>query len=513
MTSLPKTAHRAAVLASVSLLFAALLTAPTTPAATTKKKAPARSPAPTISLPPASTPLEAAIGAQVRLAARVAPELGVSVMDLTDGSAVFEFNPATPRILASNTKILTTAAALDRLGPEYFFETWLFGRGALEGDTLRGDLAVIGGGDPNISERQSGDPFAVFRTWATELKNRGIAVVEGDLYLVHGFFEDETIHPDWPRDQLVRWYEAPVAALSFNDNCLQVRVWPSRSGRARVDLLPRIELPGLRNFASVTPSSKRQQLIITREPDSWEIETRGQIWSGSGPADFWITVPDPVSYFGAALRSALADEGIVVRGSLVPVRRLPGEVTEAMPWQRFAVHRSDLLTTVEVINKNSQNFYAESLLKTLGAELCARGTWDGGLEVVSQFLEGLGLAPGSYEMSDGSGMSRNNRFTPTQMVRVLQAMYHHRWGSEFIGTLPYSGEPELSWRRRLADGKYRGNVFAKTGTLNGVSTLSGYARATSGKVYAFSILCNQARSADAARRAQDQIVRALIDHG
>jgi|CXWL01.1.fsa_nt_gi D-alanyl-D-alanine carboxypeptidase/D-alanyl-D-alanine-endopeptidase (penicillin-binding protein 4) len=503
---LPRSARSACALLT---LLVGLTTATSPAGAAAAKKAAARSPVSTIFLPPPSTPLEAALGAQVRQAARAAPELGVVVVDLADGSPVFEFNPATPRILASNTKILTTAAALDGLGPEYSFETWLFGRGPVEGGSLRGDLAVIGGGDPNISERQSGDSFAVFRGWAAELRRRGISVVDGDLYLVHGFFEDETIHPDWPRDQLARWYEAPIAALSFNDNCLQVRVWPSKTGRARVDLLPRIELPGLRNFTSVSASSKRQRLIVTREPESWEIETRGQIWSGSGPADFWITVPDPVTYFGAALRAALADEGVTVRGSLLPVRRLP----DGHDWESYAVHRSDLLTTLEVINKHSQNFYAESLLKTLGAELCARGTWEGGLEQVSQFLASMGILPGSYEMSDGSGMSRNNRFTPTQLVRVLQAMYHHRWGDEFIRTLPYSGEPELSWRRRLADGKYRGNVFAKTGTLNGVSTLSGYARAASGKIYAFSILCNQARSVDAARRAQDQIVRALIDHG
>jgi len=116
-------------------------------------------------------------------------------------------------------------------------------------------------------------------------------------------------------------------------------------------------------------------------------------------------------------------------------------------------------------------------------------------------------------MADGSGLSRGNRFTPRQLTTLLRTMVHHRWGSEFIRSLPYSGEEELSWRDRLAEPPYRGNVFAKTGTLLGVSTLSGYAKGLSGRLYAFSILCNRVPSAWEARRLQDKIVAAIIDGG
>ena len=127
-------------------------------------------------------------------------------------------------------------------------------------------------------------------------------------------------------------------------------------------------------------------------------------------------------------------------------------------------------------------------------------------------LEG-GHGPAGYRLADGSGMSRNNRFSPAQLTRLLRYMHGHRWGELYLRTLPYSGERDLRWSRRLAGRPYRGNVMAKTGYLSGVSTLSGYAKARSGNVYAFSILMNRIRSDWRARAAQDRIVKAVIDYG
>jgi D-alanyl-D-alanine carboxypeptidase/D-alanyl-D-alanine-endopeptidase (penicillin-binding protein 4) len=220
-----------------------------------------------------------------------------------------------------------------------------------------------------------------------------------------------------------------------------------------------------------------------------------------------------VEYFGAALRAALAEEGIALAGAVQPSPALAGE-----GWRRLATHRSSLLTTLEVINKRSQNFYAESLLKLLGARLCGGGrprpgSWPAGVRAAQEFLAEAGLEPGSYRLADGSGMSRNNLFTPEQLTLLLRHMYFHRWGTEFLKTLAYSGEHDLRWAARLAEPPYRGNVLAKTGSLSGVSALSGYAKARSGRIYAFSILMNRTGARWRAESAQDRIVRALIDHG
>jgi D-alanyl-D-alanine carboxypeptidase/D-alanyl-D-alanine-endopeptidase (penicillin-binding protein 4) len=277
---------------------------------------------------------------------------------------------------------------------------------------------------------------------------------------------------------------------------------------ARVELVPALAEFTLVNRASTGATWREHNAGVVRSAEDHRLTVVGSVYRPADPVETWVAVKDPVEYFGLGLRAALAEEGVEVAGALRPVERLPGLI-----WETVAVHRSDLLTAVEVTNKRSQNFYAESLLKVLGATECGRGSWEGGIEAVADFLVGLGIPRGSYAMADGSGLSRNNRFTPRQLTRLLREMYFHPWGREFMRSLPYSGETDLSWKNRLADPPYAGNVFAKTGTISGVSTLSGYAKARSGKLYAFSILCNDVRSTGEARRLQDRLVRAIVDHG
>lgn len=454
-------------------------------------------------------PLSKVVEATVRSVKSAAIDLGVHVVDLSNGAEVYGSAPDTQRILASNTKLFTTATALDAFGPGYFIETPVLWRGQVVDGVLRGDLAVLGSGDPNISGRLfQGDSLAVFRQWAAVLRAQGVTRVNGSVMLVHGMFQGPVVHPDWPRDQLAAWYEAPVAALSFNDNCALVRVWGSGSAGApaKVEVLPRVNLLDVDNRARTV--TKGGNVGVGRAMGSDELVISGSVRRGSGPLEVFVTVPDPVAWFGAAMRSGLAEEGITVAGAMVPTPTLVGT-----DWQLLLTHRSDLLSTLEVINKRSQNFYAESLLKHLGARRCGHGTWEDGVRVVAGFLSTLGIRAGSYSMVDGSGMSRNNRFTPRQVTTLLTHMYRHPYGREFLLSLPHSGEEDLSWARRLATPAYRGNVFAKTGTLNGVSSLSGFAKAASGKVYAFSILCNRIRGLSQAHRAQDRIVAALIDNG
>jgi D-alanyl-D-alanine carboxypeptidase/D-alanyl-D-alanine-endopeptidase (penicillin-binding protein 4) len=433
-------------------------------------------------------------------------ELGVHIVELDTGETVYDFNADQPRVIASNTKLLTTAAALDAFGPGYFFETRFVLRGKVRNGVLEGDLGVVGGGDPHISGRDyGGDTYAAFRPWAQTLRERGINRVTGDIYLAHGLFQAPNIHPDWPREQLTRWYEAPVDALSFSDDCILVRVWPSATGgRPMVELVPDVPVLRLENTARTTPSSRGQQVIIARAGDA--LIVRGSIGRNSGPVETWVTIPDPVRYFGEGLKAALAEGGVGVDGHLRPVEQLPGAI-----WERVGVHRTDLLSIITVTNKRSQNFYAETLAKYLGAMRCGHGSWPEGTRAVGEFLRGIGVPPGSFTMSDGSGMSRDNRFAPRHLTTLLRHMFFHPAGREFAQSLPFSGEDLGSWKRRMAVPPYRGNVLAKTGTLDGVSALSGYAKAVSGKSYAFSILCN--RTSGDARLAQDRIVMTLIDHG
>ena len=413
---------------------------------------------------------------------------------------------------ASNQKLLTTAAALDRLGAGFLFTTTLDLRGEVDiGGALHGDLAVQGTGDPTISGRfENGDPYGLFRRWARDLRRRGIRRITGSLYLDHELYDDERFHPAWPEDQQMWWYGAPVDALSFNDNCQLLRVWGgARPGRpAVVDLIPRVELLDVRNGLVTVPRRDAHRWRVHRNPGSTVLELDGRVLDRGPPREVWVTVENPVLYFGRALRSALGEEGIDLQGEIRPVEGLPGS-----DWTRVRVHQRPLIDILDVANKRSQNLYAESLFKRLGAELCHRGSWRAGARAVEGFLtDRMSWSMEEIRISDGSGLSRENRIAPRQLTELLRSMFLHPAGLEFVRSLPFSGEEEGSLRDRLENPPYRANVFAKTGTLRGVSALSGFAKGRSGRIYAFSILTNRG-PVWRARNGQDEIVKALIDHG
>lgn len=454
------------------------------------------------------TALSRAVGVEVARALRDTAAMGVHIVELDTGETVYAYSPDERRVIASNSKLFTTAAALDALGPGYFFETRLLLRGSVTAGTLQGDLGVVGAGDPQISGREfGGDAYGAFRPWAAALRERGVQRITGDLYLAHGLFESLQIHPDWPRDQLAEWYEAPVDALSFSDNCILVRVSPGRKAGERpiVTTVPPVPIFRVDNAATTSAKRRGTKLYVGRLDTL--LTVKGSIDVNSGSFETWITVPDPVTYFGSGLRAALAEEGIIVEGHLRPVPELPGAI-----WERVALIRSDLVTAVRTTNKRSQNFYAESLAKTIGAQRCGRGAWAEGVRAIGEFVTSIGVPRGMVQLVDGSGMSRANQATPRSITTLLRHMFFHPAATEFAQSLPFSGDESLKgWKRRMAAPPYRGNVLAKTGTLNGVSALSGYAKAVSGKSYAFSILLNKARGD--AHGAQDRIVMALIDNG
>lgn len=435
--------------------------------------------------------------------------LGIHVRDAGTGGSVWGRREDDLFILASNTKIFSTAAALDGLGPGYLFTTRLDSRGPVEGGTLRGDLAIVGGGDPMISWRLPGkDSYAVFRRWAAELRERGIRRVEGDLYLDHGFFDAPASHPDWDPDKYLNWYQVPVEALTFDENTVRVRALPGAAAGAPARIVTDPDLPyfAVQGSVRTLPSWRGNLLRVDRPPGSDRLSVSGGVYLRAKDLEKPIAIGDPVAYFGAALTAALAEEGIDIAGRTLPVPERPGLV-----WDRVAEHYTSLLPVLEITNHESQNLFAETLVKTLGAELCGAGTWENGIRAVTELLDRSGVDRNGYRLRDGSGLSRSNRMAPSAMTRFLAAMADHPWADLYVESLPTGGENRSSLEKRLREPRYVGRVHAKTGTLTGVSTLSGYARGGSGRLYTFSVLA--AGGATGARRVQDAVARALVDHG
>jgi D-alanyl-D-alanine carboxypeptidase/D-alanyl-D-alanine-endopeptidase (penicillin-binding protein 4) len=399
--------------------------------------------------------------------------LGIIVSE-AGGPIILQIAPDTPRTPASNQKVLTAALALKHLGKDFEFRTVL-------ARAANGALVVRGDGDPNFSGRFfDGDPNRVLRELARDLKKRGVDRIRNGIVLDATSFDDEWQHADWPRDQLERWYCAPVAALVFNDSCwdINVRPGPNAGDRANVEVQPSLLKPHLAIECPTVVVRSRHVVHIGRIDGGFSV--RGGILRGSTGISSHLTVKDPVMFFGNALRAALIAEGVPVEGT---VRR--GVDPDAKP---LFVYKSSLERTLKVMLASSQNLYAECVFKRAGG-----GSFKKAAERLKEF--------GNVQARDGSGMSSRNRVAPSALHKILTDLRNE---PTFVNALAIGGEGTLRKRYRSL-GK---RIQAKTGYIAGVSSLSGYVTSRANKRYVFVILCNGKAKARA-RPLQDKIVSIL----
>ena len=488
-----------------------------------------RAAAATIVLALATAPLSARIRTMAAPAARPDPRraalqkaaqrpparpkgLSIQVEELETGQVVFENNPNGPQTLASVTKMLSTAAAIHYLGPDYKFKTTFWRRGEVKDGFLAGSLLVVGGGDPNISGRFYNDDFnAVFDKWADGLKKAGVTRVGGDLVLNASFFDAVGRHPDWPAGQENKWYQAPTSALSYNDNVIYVSIGPGSrpGGPAAITIEPESGIFRAVSRARTTGVRGRVSVAVKRGLGSEDIEIFGIVPFRPVNWTTPIAIDDPPGFFGNALRKRLEAAGIQLLGEIVRRDDRPDAT-----WQLVAKTESDLVPTLAVTNKRSQGFYAEQVFKTVAAEKAGKGSWEGAVELQASFFAALGLDPSHFHIRDGSGLSHEDRVPAADLVAFLRAMNAQPYGATWRSTLASAGEPGSTLQHRLREAEMEGHLQAKTGSINSVSTLAGYAVGASGKTYAFAILLNGGRVNEYSGHAyQDRLIRALVKNG
>jgi len=459
---------------------------------------------------PSGVPLVDAL-ARVGLRAPVRQAgLSVQIAELDTGNVLFERNPQQAETIASVTKMFSTAAALHFLGPEYKFKTTLWRQGDVREGQLFGSLLVVGGGDPNISGRFYNDDFNyIFDRWAEGLKQSGITRVAGDLILNAAFFDDQTRNPEWPVGQEAKWYQAPISALSYNDNVVLVEIKPgARPGqRAIAEIEPANQVVRAVCSAKTGGYRGRPRVAVMRPVGSDFVTVSGIVPSRGSWFSTPIAIDDAVGFFGSSLKTRLGNDGLSLGGQLIEKPIKPDN-----NWVLVATTESDLLPTLAVINKRSQGYYAEQVFKTLAAEKLGKGTWDNALSIQKQFLSGIGLDPTRYDLHDGSGLSPQNRVAAADVVAFLRAMDRHPYGAAWKATLAVGGDEESTLRHRFREAEMEGRVVGKTGTIAGVSTLAGYVTADSGKVYVFAILLNRVGESSG-HAYQDRLIRTLVKNG
>lgn len=417
---------------------------------------------------------------------------GIKIVSIDRNEVLYERNSRVPIIPASNMKIVTAAAALLRLGPDFRYETKLIAVGPIVNGRLLGDLAVIGSGDPTISARmQNGDPLGVFRDWADELKRAGIRRIEGSIIAVDTFFDDQREAAGWPPFAYSAPYAAQVAALQFNDNVIAVRVRPGARGRlASVRLYPDTRYMRVRN-AVITRSGHANRFVAYRTENTNTIVLRGRIGTRDSADVRYLTVHDPAGYFVAVLKETLEKKGIRSKG----FRRVSREEAELMrnDPQRFRVLLTYSSPPVSVIvsemMKESQNLFAESLAKTISAVDGKAGSFQGAQQSIRRILSPFGITEQELVMQDGSGLSSYNTVTANLLTQILFGMARHQYFQDFYRSFPVAGI-DGTLKNRMTGTITEGRVHAKTGYIGAVRSLSGYIRTAESEQLAFSLITN-----------------------
>ena len=471
---------------------------------------------------------------------------GISVTTL-DGAPIYALNDLQYFKPASNAKLFTTAAALALLGPGFTMKTYVVAEGPVSSDgRLRGSLRLIGGGDPTLSGRaypysghteHSDPPFKALDDLAAQVAASGIKSIDGTIVADDTLFAFERYGSGWGQDDLMWDYGAPVSALTVGDNFRNLTLTPGVQAGDAITASWNPPLPDdaalLKNEATTSPAGSEEHLGLDRQPDQSFLRAYGTIPAGSKPGNFGIAVQDSAKFAGEGFAQALASHGITGNPAVQVSHRLSGDTQDfdkeseqplalkpltstqlpftLPPNARIVAERTSppLSQIVTVVNKVSQNLHAEMLLRLLGKAGGDDGSVAQGARVVRQFLISAGVSPDGFFFYDGSGLSPQDDITPRATTTLLRYAARQPWGNVYRASLPVGGV-DGTLDNRFMQPSMKGKVFAKTGTISGVHTLSGYLTTASGRTLVFSILCNDhSPVTDTTRGAMDNIVTAI----
>jgi D-alanyl-D-alanine carboxypeptidase/D-alanyl-D-alanine-endopeptidase (penicillin-binding protein 4) len=396
-------------------------------------------------------------------------------------------------------KLFTTALALAKLGPDYKFHTTLETRGTISPNgTLSGDVVLVGRGDPNLSNRKfpyelkeelDGPPEKVLAELADALVARGVKEISGDVIGDDSYFPRERYPNGWEIDDMVWEYGAAISAIVVDDNTVAVTLSPGEKigDPVLASVAPLTPDFTLQNDVTTSAAGVKSDLTLTREPGASLVVVRGSLPAKSAPRKLVLAIEEPAQHAASLLAGLLAERGVKIDGKIRAVH-LPE--TDVTPRTVLAEHVSvPLGDSVKLVNKISQNLHTEMLLRTAARQNGLWSTPEDMLKTPQDFYAAAGIAPDDVIQTDGSGLSRHDLVTPRAIVTLLKYAQGQPWFAPYYASLPVAGI-DGSLQDRMKGTVAAGRIHAKTGSVEHVRTLSGFAETPSGRRLIFSFLSN-----------------------
>jgi serine-type D-Ala-D-Ala carboxypeptidase/endopeptidase (penicillin-binding protein 4) len=426
-------------------------------------------------------------------------EWGLLIADAQTGETFYEQNADKLFIPASNLKLFTTALALAKLGPDFRFHTTLETRTPLSNDgVLSGDLVLVGRGDPNLSNRKfpyelkeefDGPPEKTLVELADALGTKGVKQISGDVVGDDSYFPRETYPNGWEIDDMVWEYGAAISAIVLDDNTVTLMLTPGEQAGAPVQAAVNPATPDftVENDVLTSAPDVKSDLTLTRDPGSHLVVVKGTLPARSTSRKLVLAIEDPAQHAAATLKRLLEERGITVVGTAKArhdsVRAQDDPIVLA---EHVSVPLGD---SVKLVNKISQNLHAEMLLRTAARQSGLWNTPDDLMKTPADFYVMAGIVAGDVIQTDGSGLSRHDLVTPRAIVSLLTYAQKQPWFEVYYGSLPVAGV-DGTLEDRMKNTLAAGRIHAKTGSVEHVRTLSGFAETPGGRRLIFSFLSN-----------------------
>jgi serine-type D-Ala-D-Ala carboxypeptidase/endopeptidase (penicillin-binding protein 4) len=426
-------------------------------------------------------------------------EWGLLVVDAETGATLYEKNANDYFLPASNMKLLTTALALDTLGPEYRFRTTAETNGMLAPiGKLAGDLILVGRGDPNLSNRKfpyetkeefDGPPEKALAELADAVSARGVKEITGDVVGDDSYFPRERYPDGWEIDDIVWEYGAAISAIVVNDNTVTLTLTPGEKAGGAVTAMvePATREFVVKNEVTTIGAKEKPDLRLTREPGGDTVAVSGVMPAGSAPRKLALAIQEPAMHAANLLAQLLKDRGIKIDGTVRALHEPDaGEPARTVLAEHLSIPLKD---SVKLVNKISQNLHTEVLLRTAARQQGRWATPEDLQKFPEAFYTKAGIPEGDVIQTDGSGLSRHDLVTPRAFVALLEYAQKQLWFPAFLASLPLAGS-DGTLSERMKDPPLAGKIHAKTGSVTHVRTLSGYAETPGGRKLIFSFLSN-----------------------